>query len=395
MLLNFLAGGAAVNVLAAHAGADVRIVDAGVRADFADPRLHVAKLRSGTDSMTRGPAMSRDEAETLVARGIDFARGVTSPTPPPVNAMPPPSATWASATPPPPRRSRPSSAGAPPRVTTGRGTGVDDTAYAAKLAAVERAIAVNAPDAADGIDVLAKVGGFEIAFLAGVALGTAASGAICVLDGYPTTAAALVAAALAPASVDYMLASHQSAEPGHRVALEHLGLRPLLDLGMRLGEGSGAALAMTIARRRTPHPARDGHLRLRRRQPLRPRDPARVLTSFFDAVEFLTVARLRRSQAGDMRRVAEAQPWFPLVGLLIGALLLGFDRLASRALPSRPSTSSSSYCSPPSPARSTSTVSPMPPTASSAATTANGAWRSCATSTPAPTPSSPSPPSSR
>jgi nicotinate-nucleotide--dimethylbenzimidazole phosphoribosyltransferase len=131
-------------------------------------------------------------------------------------------------------------------VTTGRGTGIDDATYAAKLRAVERAIEVNEPDAADAIDVLAKVGGFEIAFLAGVALGAAASSAPVVLDGYPTTAAALIAAGIAPASVAYMLAAHQSAEPGHRVALGHLGLRPLLDLEMRLGEGSGAALALTL-----------------------------------------------------------------------------------------------------------------------------------------------------
>jgi nicotinate-nucleotide--dimethylbenzimidazole phosphoribosyltransferase len=247
MLANFLAGGAAVNVLASHAGADVRVVDAGVRTDVADPRLHVAKLCAGTDSMTRGPAMSREEAETLVARGIDFARGVAFGLDAEgegyaaiaLGDMGIGNTTAAAAL-------TSVLAGAPPRVTTGRGTGVDDTAYAAKLAAVERAIAINAPDAADAIDVLAKVGGFEIAFLTGVALGAAASGAICVLDGYPTTAAALVAAAIAPASVDYMLASHQSAEPGHRVALEHLGLRPLLDLQMRLGEGSGAAIAMTL-----------------------------------------------------------------------------------------------------------------------------------------------------
>jgi nicotinate-nucleotide--dimethylbenzimidazole phosphoribosyltransferase len=241
MLANFLAGGAAVNVLASHAGAHVRVVDAGIRTDAADARLHVAKLRAGTPSMTRGPAMSRDEAETLVAGGIDFARaaiaegyGAIA-----LGDMGIGNTTAAAAI-------TAVLAAAPARVTTGRGTGVDDAAYAAKLAAVERAIALNDPDAADGIDVLAKVGGFEVAFLAGIALGTAASSAICVLDGYPTTAAALVAAALAPASVDYMLASHQSAEPGHRVALEHLGLRPLLDLQMRLGEGSGAALAMTL-----------------------------------------------------------------------------------------------------------------------------------------------------
>jgi nicotinate-nucleotide--dimethylbenzimidazole phosphoribosyltransferase len=241
MLANFLAGGAAVNVLASHAAADVRIVDAGVRGDLADPRLHVAKLRNGTARMTRGPAMSRDEAQTLVARGIDFASAAVAEGYAAIalGDMGIGNTTAAAAI-------TSVLAAAPPRVTTGRGTGVDDTAYAAKLAAIDRALALNAPDAADAIDVLAKVGGFEIAFLAGVALGAAASGAICVLDGYPTTAAALVAAALAPASVDCMLASHQSAEPGHRVALEHLGLRPLLDLQMRLGEGSGAAIAMTL-----------------------------------------------------------------------------------------------------------------------------------------------------
>ncbi|HYM16239.1 MAG TPA: nicotinate-nucleotide--dimethylbenzimidazole phosphoribosyltransferase [Dehalococcoidia bacterium] len=241
MVANFLAGGAAVNVLASHAGALVRVVDAGVRGKLTDARLHVARTRGGTDSMTRGPAMSRDEAATLVARGVEFARaaaaegfGAIA-----LGDMGIGNTTAAAAV-------TAVLAGAPPRVTTGRGTGVDDAAYARKLAAVERAIAINAPDAADAIDVLAKVGGFEIAFLAGVAIGAAASGAILVLDGYPTTAAALVAAGVAPPSVDYMLTSHQSAEPGHRVALQHLGLRPLLDLEMRLGEGTGAALAMTL-----------------------------------------------------------------------------------------------------------------------------------------------------
>jgi len=241
MVANFLAGGAAVNVLASHADADVRVVDAGVRGDHDDPRLHVAKVRGGTDSMTRGPAMSRAEAETLVARGIAFARSAVADGYGAIalGDMGIGNTTAAAAI-------TSVLAGASPRITTGRGTGVDDRAYATKLAAIERAIAVNAPDAADPVDVLAKVGGFEIAFLAGVALGAATAGAVVVLDGYPTTAAALVAAGIAPACVDYMLASHQSAEPGHRVALEHLGLRPLLELDMRLGEGTGAALAMTL-----------------------------------------------------------------------------------------------------------------------------------------------------
>jgi nicotinate-nucleotide--dimethylbenzimidazole phosphoribosyltransferase len=134
----------------------------------------------------------------------------------------------------------------PPAVTAGRGTGIDDARFQVKVAAIKRAIAINEPNPLDPIDVLSKVGGCEIAFLAGVALGAAARRCAVVLDGYPTTAAALIAAAFAPSARDYMLASHLSAEPGHRLALEHLSLRPVLDLEMRLGEGTGAALAMTI-----------------------------------------------------------------------------------------------------------------------------------------------------
>jgi nicotinate-nucleotide--dimethylbenzimidazole phosphoribosyltransferase len=136
--------------------------------------------------------------------------------------------------------------GAPVGACVGRGTGIDDDAYARKLAAVERAVDMNRPAASDGLDVLAKVGGCEIAFLTGVTLGAAASSSPVVLDGYPTTAAALIAMSLAPACADYLLASHESAEPGHRVALSHLGLEPLLDLRLRLGEGTGAALALML-----------------------------------------------------------------------------------------------------------------------------------------------------
>jgi nicotinate-nucleotide--dimethylbenzimidazole phosphoribosyltransferase len=241
MVANFLRGGAAVNVLGRQCGAEVRVVDAGVAQDFDGAGVHVAKVRWGTDSMTRGPAMSRGEAETLLARGIAYAQelraegfdaialgdmgiGNTTAAGAITSVM----------------------TGAPPRACAGRGTGIDDATFATKVRAIEQAIALNAPDASDAIDVVAKVGGFEIAFLAGVALGAASQGAPVLLDGYPTTASALVAAALAPRAVEYMLASHVSAEPGHRVALEHLGLRPLLDLGMRLGEGSGAALAFSV-----------------------------------------------------------------------------------------------------------------------------------------------------
>jgi nicotinate-nucleotide--dimethylbenzimidazole phosphoribosyltransferase len=241
MVANFLRGGAAVNALARQIGAEVRVVDAGVARDFDDKQVHIAKIRRGTSSMTRGASMTRDEAATLVARGITQARelhdagfeafalgdmGIGNTTA---------AAAIASVM-----------TGAPPHMTVGRGTGVDDAAFAAKLAAVERAIELNQPDPSDALDVVGKVGGFELAFLAGVAIGVAAAGAPVVLDGYPTTASALIAATIAPGAAEYLLASHASAEPGHRIALEHLGLRPLLDLEMRLGEGTGAALAMTL-----------------------------------------------------------------------------------------------------------------------------------------------------
>lgn len=238
MVRNFLDGGAAINVLASHAGASVRVIDAGVATRCDDARLHVARLRDGTNNMMRGAAMRQDEAEALVADGIRFA-GDCGADVIGIGDMGIGNTTAAAAI-------TSVLTGATPNATTGRGTGVDDGRYEAKLFAVRRAIEVNTPDAADPLDVLAKVGGFEIAFLAGVTLGAAAASVPVVLDGYPTTAAALVAAALAPRCVDYMLASHASAEPGHRIALEHLGLAPLLEFGMRLGEGTGAALAMTL-----------------------------------------------------------------------------------------------------------------------------------------------------
>ena len=241
MVRNFLAGGAAVNALASHAGADVRVVDAGVLRDIDDARLHVSKVRRGCDDTSRGPAMPREEAEELVARGIAFAREIASQQPCVIGLgdMGIGNTTAAAAI-------TSALTGASPRLTAGRGTGINDAAFAAKVDAIERALAVNAPDAGDPLGVLAKLGGCEIAFLAGVAIGAASTGGAAVLDGYPTTAAALVAASLSPEAAAYMLASHVSAEPGHRIALGHLGLQPLLDLGMRLGEGTGATLAMTL-----------------------------------------------------------------------------------------------------------------------------------------------------
>jgi nicotinate-nucleotide--dimethylbenzimidazole phosphoribosyltransferase len=137
-------------------------------------------------------------------------------------------------------------AGAPVELATGRGTGLDDARLAAKCAVVERALAINAPDANDPLGTLARLGGLEIAGLVGVILGAAARRVAVVLDGFISGAAALVAARLAPAAVPYLIAGHRSAEPGHRIVLEELGLEPLLDLGLRLGEGTGAALAFPL-----------------------------------------------------------------------------------------------------------------------------------------------------
>jgi nicotinate-nucleotide--dimethylbenzimidazole phosphoribosyltransferase len=241
MVSNFLGGGAAVNALARHARAEVRVVDAGVARDIDHAGVHVAKVRRGTNNMTRGPAMTRDEAEAMIARGIVYTRSLRSEGYDAfaLGDMGIGNTTAAAAI-------IAVMTGVTPRATAGRGTGVDDAGFAAKVDAIERAIALNEPDPSDGIGVIGKVGGFELAFLAGVAIGAASTGAPVLLDGYPTTAAALIAAAMAPGAIAYMLASHVSAEPGHRIALEHLGLRPLLDLEMRLGEGSGAALALSL-----------------------------------------------------------------------------------------------------------------------------------------------------
>jgi nicotinate-nucleotide--dimethylbenzimidazole phosphoribosyltransferase len=242
MVLNFLRGGAGINVLARHAGADIVVLDAGVVADLpSHPRLRSVKIGRGTANMARGPAMTRQQAIQCLETGIDAAReqvaegadliacgdmgiGNTSPS----------SAITAVIT------------GADVAITTGRGTGLDDAALAHKVEVLRRAIALNRPDPRDGLDVLTKVGGFEIGVLAGAMLGAAASRRPVVVDGFISGAAALIAHTISPVAGSYFLASHQSVEPGHRIALQHMGLKPLLDLGLRLGEGTGAALAMHL-----------------------------------------------------------------------------------------------------------------------------------------------------
>ncbi len=242
MVANFLAGGAVVNSFATQVGAEVRVIDVGVLADLPPaPGLIARKVRPGTADMTTEPAMSRHDAELAVAVGIEIAAdliaaghrclvtgdmGIANTTPA--------AALIAAFT------------GAGPADVTGRGTGIDDRTWARKVEAVGRALALHQPDPADPIGVLAAVGGLEHAALAGFALGAAAGRVPVVLDGVIACSGALAAAALAPDSVHAMVAGHLSTEPGAKVALDALGLRALLSLDMRLGEGSGAALAVPI-----------------------------------------------------------------------------------------------------------------------------------------------------
>lgn len=242
MVLNFLSGGAAISVMCRRLGIRQVIVDAGVAAPLPPhPELRSIRIGAGTDDISAGPAMSREQAGQCLEAGISLAAetaaagadliatgdmGIGN--------------TTASAA------ITAAAAGVPPGETTGQGTGRSPDELRRKTAVVQKALDVNAPNPADGLDLLSKVGGFEIGVLAGVILGAAMTRRAVVIDGFISGAAALIADALAPAARDYMLASHLSAERGHRAALTRLGLTPLLDLGMRLGEGTGAVLAMPI-----------------------------------------------------------------------------------------------------------------------------------------------------
>ncbi len=241
MVTNFLHGGAAINVLARQAGADVVCVDIGVNADLAHESLHVLKVRKGTANIARGPAMSREEAILALSHGIGLAdqladdgyrllatgeMGIGNTTP---------SAAMLAAF-----------ANIDPELAVGRGTGVDDAGVRRKRDTVRKALAANAPDASDPLDVLSKLGGLEIAGLAGVILGAAARRVPVVVDGFIASIAALTAVRIAPNARHYLLPSHVSQELGHRLVLEQLGLAPMLDMGMRLGEGTGAALAFYL-----------------------------------------------------------------------------------------------------------------------------------------------------
>jgi nicotinate-nucleotide--dimethylbenzimidazole phosphoribosyltransferase len=245
MVHNFARGGAAINVLARQAKARIVVADLGVDADLrSDPLVRGLKVRRGTASITRGPAMTVDEAmqaveagRTLVREevgpGLDVALtgdmgiGNTTASAALICAL----------------------TGLDPSGVVGRGTGVDDAGYERKLAAVRQALHVNAGSIARGpLEALATVGGLEIAGLVGVMLEAAHHRKPVLIDGFISGAAATAAAAIAPGVTAYMIASHQSRELGHAAVLERLGLRPLLNLDLRLGEGTGAALALPVVR---------------------------------------------------------------------------------------------------------------------------------------------------
>lgn len=245
MVLNFLAGGAAINSLASFAGMRVSVTDCGVISNLPpNPGLRNRKIRAGTDDIGRGPAMSREEAERAVEIGLEVFEEEWSASPFSVAVTgemgignTTPSAAIACVY-----------TGLEPRKITGRGTGVDDAGLERKIAVVQSALAVNRPDPSDALDVLAKVGGFEIGAMAGTMLAAAAHRIPVMLDGFISTAAALLARGLCPRAADYMIAGHRSVEIGQGACLKLLGLEPVLNLGMRLGEGTGAVLAATICR---------------------------------------------------------------------------------------------------------------------------------------------------
>ena len=242
MVLNFLRGGAGVNVLARHVGIDVRVVDIGVAFDFeAVPGLIHKKVMPGTMNLLVEPAMTPTQAEQALQVGIELATeagrqgiGLIGTGDMGIGNTTASSAIAAVMT------HRPVSQ------VTGRGTGIDDASHARKIAVIQHALAIHRLDSTNAMDVLAKVGGLEIGGLAGLMLGAAAARIPVVLDGFIAGAAALIAVGLQPRCKDYLIASHRSVERGHQAILDHLGLKPLFDLDLRLGEGTGACLGMSL-----------------------------------------------------------------------------------------------------------------------------------------------------
>ena len=243
MVYNFLGCGAGINVISHQVGTRIIVVDIGVATDLKpDPGLLSRKIGYGTQNMTLGPAMTAEQAVKAIEAGIELVTGETAKGLDIVGTgdmgignTTASSTICAVVT------------GKTVVEVTGRGTGLTDEQLAHKVAVIERALRVNCPDSVQPLDMLAKVGGFEIGGLVGVMLGAAAKRIPVVIDGFISGAAALIATALSPGLRDYLIAAHLSAEPGHRVLLEHLGLKPLLNLNMRLGEGTGAALGIFLA----------------------------------------------------------------------------------------------------------------------------------------------------
>jgi len=251
MVLNFMNGGAGINVLARHAGADVVVVDIGVDHDFVVESLKPApiagglfisrKIVSGTRNMRKGAAMTRDEAVKCIDVGIEMANGyakrgykIFGTGDMGIANTTPSSAIAAVMT------------GKSVEEITGRGTGINDDTWKIKVQVIKDAIALNRPNPSDPLDVLSKVGGAEIGGIAGLIIGAAANKIPVIVDGFISTAGALIAYSIEPNTKDYMFAAHMSQEAGHRTILEKIGLRPILDLDLRLGEGTGAALAMLV-----------------------------------------------------------------------------------------------------------------------------------------------------
>jgi nicotinate-nucleotide--dimethylbenzimidazole phosphoribosyltransferase len=244
MVHGIVAGVAGVNALSRQAGASVVVVDMGVAGDLsefvASGKVISKRIAAGTSNMAIGAAMSRDEAIRAIEAGIgiavelgpsvdvfgtgDLGIGNTTPSSAIVSVL----------------------SGIPAAEVTGRGTGLNDSQLEHKIRVIEKSIQVNQPDKNDGLDVLSKVGGFEIGGIAGLILGAASLKKPVVVDGFISTAGALIAHSIAPSSAQYMIAAHRSVEKGHRVALDILGKQPLVDLDLRLGEGTGAALAMNF-----------------------------------------------------------------------------------------------------------------------------------------------------
>lgn len=242
MVLNFLHGGAAINVMARQVGARVVIVDMGVAGEIASNRHLISRrVAAGTNDMTEGPAMTEEQALTALEAGIELvtsqaAKGLDIVG---TGDMGIGNTTASSAI-------CAVMAGKTAAEVTGRGTGVDEAQLKHKAEIIEKALKLNHPDRTQPLSVLAKVGGFEIAGLAGVMLGAASRRVPVVIDGFISGAAALIAVGLAPNLRSFLIAGHVSAEAGHKILLQHLGLKPLVDLDMRLGEGTGAALGMFL-----------------------------------------------------------------------------------------------------------------------------------------------------